>query len=387
MTRAAAIAVTLVLGVATPAVAHAQLRLRGDALASTASPTGLLVLQGSDTLRPWLSAEALVWTGAGDDDEADALAIAVWLHDPRGRASLRLGRQVMVVGALRPVHADGAVAQVRLPWRATLEAFGGLPVVPRFGPRAYDWLVGARVGQTLGPVRLGVAWMQRRDHGALDDHELALDTALTPDGPWDAALATAYDLIDPGLAELRLSTAWRRGAWRVELFGSQVSPSRLLPATSLFSVLGDVPAGRAGLSVRWRAAPRLDVWLGGGGTRLDDDVGLDASVRAQLRLDERGDGVLGVELRREGAPDGGWTGARATFRQGLGAGFGLASELELVRPDHQEHGTLWPWGLVAATWTSTGGWQLAGALEASASPSDVYRVDAMARLSRRWELP
>src|SRR5207247_1234843 len=118
----------------------------------------------------------------GDDAEADALTVAVQLRDPRGRASLRLGRQVMAVGALRPVQADGAYGLLRLPWSMTLESFGGLPVVPRFGPRAYDWLVGARVAQGLGPARLGVAWMQRREHGALDSHELGVDGALAPDG-------------------------------------------------------------------------------------------------------------------------------------------------------------------------------------------------------------
>src|ERR1700735_1556639 len=48
------------------------LRLRADALADTgadtrdgASPAGLVVLQAEDSMRPWVSAEGLVWTGAG----------------------------------------------------------------------------------------------------------------------------------------------------------------------------------------------------------------------------------------------------------------------------------------------------------------------------------
>jgi hypothetical protein len=384
-----ALALLVALGsVASVAPASADpLRLRGDALASAQAPAGLLVLQGGDTLRPWMSAEALVWLGAGDADEADALAIAVSLHDPRGRASLRLGRQVMAVGALRPVHADGALGLWRLPWRMTLESFGGLPVVPRFGPRAYDWLIGARVGQALGPASVGVAWMQRRDHGALDTHELGVDAQLAPEGPFDLGTSAAWDLIDPGLAEARLSAAWRARAWRLELWASHLSPSHLLPATSLFSVLGDVPSRRAGALVRWRAAPRLDLWLGGGSTRYDDDTGVDAEVRAQLRLDDAGAGTLGLELRRDGSADGGWSGVRLTGRVPIASGWAVASELELVRPDRQDRGALWPWGLVALSFRPARAWEAAAAIEASASPADVYRVDALARLSRSWELP
>ena len=381
-----AVALLVVLGTAATASAD-PLRLRGDALATAQAPTGLLVLQGDDTLRPWMSAEALVWLGAGDAAEADALTIAVFLHDPRGRASVRLGRQVMAVGALRPVHTDGAHALVRLPWRMTLESFGGLPVVPRFGPRAYDWLVGARVGQALGPASLGLAWMQRRDHGALDTHELGVDAQLAPEGPFDLGATAAWDLVSPGLAEARLSAAWRARAWRLEVWGSQLSPAHLLPATSLFSVLGDVRSLRAGALVRWRAAPRLDLWLGGGGTRHDDDTGVDADVRVQLRLDDAGDGALGLELRRDGGADGGWSGVRLTARVPVATGWAVASELELVRPDRQDRGALWPWGLVALSWHPARAWEAAAALEASASPEDVYRVDALARVSRSWELP
>ncbi len=385
MTRRLAMLVAVVsLAAAAPAAAE-PLRLRGDALASTRAPTGLLVLQADDRSRPWISAEALVWVGAGDEADADALAVSVWLKDPRGRATLRLGRQVFATGALRPVHADGAAGLVRLPWRTTIEAFGGVPVIPGLGPRGWDWVVGARVAQPLGPARIGVAWLRRLDGGSLDTHELGLDAAVAPDAPWDLAAGAAYDLVYPGLAELRLSAAGRMRGYRLELYGVHRSASHLLPATSLFSVLGDAPSERAGLQLRWRAAPRLDVWAAGGVRRLDRDVGADASLRALLRLDDAGDGAIGVELRRDGGPDGAWTGARLTFRQAIGPSWGVASELELVVSDSREQA--WPWGLVALTWLPARGWEVAGAAEASASPTDVYRIDVIARVSRAWELP
>jgi hypothetical protein len=47
---------------------------------------------------------------------------------------------------------------------------------------------------------------------------------------------------------------------------------------------------------------------------------------------------------------------------------------------------VWPWGLFALS-RSFGRWDAAAAVEASASPEYEHRVDAIARLSSRWELP
>jgi hypothetical protein len=387
-----ALGVLLALGAAAGPAAAEPLRLRGDALATAQSPTGLLVLEGDDRARPWLRAEGLVWVGTGDEDEADALVINVRLTDPGGRAVLRLGRQVVTSGGLRPLHLDGAHGLVRLPWGFGVEAFGGLPLAADAGPRAWDWVVGARLSRALGGGRVGLAWMQRRDHGALDAHELAVDASTSPTDNVDVAGGAALDLVDRdgvGLAEVQLSAAWRSGGRRLEIFAQHREPSRLLPATSLFTVLGDVPAQRMGLAGRWRAAPRLDLRAMLAVRVAGDETGLDASTDARLRLDDRGDGVLSLELRREFAPGGGWSGVRTTGRKGVGPRLGggrlaASAELELVVPDEPDgRGEVWPWGLVALSWRR-GPWELAGAVEASASPSDEYRVDGLFRLTRAW---
>ena len=46
---------------------------------------------------------------------------------------------------------------------------------------------------------------------------------------------------------------------RGELSLEHRSPTHLLPATSLFTVLGEVASDRAGAGLRWRAAPRLEL--------------------------------------------------------------------------------------------------------------------------------
>src|SRR5579859_3404936 len=94
-----ALAVVL-LALILPMPAAAQsLRLRADAFAQGQSdaqaPTGLLVLQGQDKIRPWITAEALVWGGGKPDATGDVLVLMLRLRDPHGYGELRAGRFVV----------------------------------------------------------------------------------------------------------------------------------------------------------------------------------------------------------------------------------------------------------------------------------------------------
>ncbi len=198
----------------------------------------------------------------------------------------------------------------------------------------------------------------------------------------------ALDLIDGGVpapALIELGAATRRGAVRGEVVATYRSPAHLVPATSLFSVLGDVPSTYGGARASWRAAPRLDVSGDAGVRVIDGDAAEHLVARTTLRLDDRGRGALIAELRRSGGD--GWTGARAAARVPVAAAWTLSTELELVIPDDARgRGTIWPWAMTAMTW-SRGVWDAAVALEASASSEERGRLDALCRLGRRWELP
>jgi hypothetical protein len=156
-----------------------------------------------------------------------------------------------------------------------------------------------------------------------------------------------------------------------------------LPATSLFSVLGDFPSQMIGSTVRWAAAPRLDVLASGAGQLVGGGLGMNAWVRSTLRLDDRGAGSLGIEVRRVDVSTARWTGFRAVGVQPLGRGFRLSSEIEIVVPDEPDgRGVAWPWGLLALGWRSTNGWEIAAAMEAASTPEHLYEVNALARVSR-----
>jgi hypothetical protein len=290
------------------------------------------------------------------------------------------------------VQIDGGWITGRTPWGSSLEVFGGAPVVPRFGARAYDWLVGARLAQSVFSWgKLGLSYVQRRDDGEISNEEVGVDLAAAPAHWFDFAARAAYVLTSPGIAEARVSAATRFEAWRVEVFAAQTSPSRLLPATSLFSVLGDFPSQTLGSTVKWKAAPRLDVLASGAAQAVGDELGYNASLRTLLRLDDRGAGSLGLELRRQDVSTAQWTGVHGTAMQPLGRGFRFSTEVEIAAPDQPDgHGSVWPWGLMALAWRpNTGwgqGWETAAAVEAASTPVHRYETNALIRLSRTLEI-
>ncbi len=142
-----------------------------------------------------------------------------------------------------------------------------------------------------------------------------------------------------------------------------------------------------GSALRWRAAPRLDLLATGAGQSVGGGLGVNVSWRASLRLDDRGDGNLGLEARRQDVSTAKWTGFRAIVAMPLGRGFRYSTEIEIVAPDHPDRrGVVWPWGLLALSWRSRSGWEVAGAVEASSTPVHRYEADALVRLSRTLDL-
>ena len=373
-------------------------RLRADAYGMTSapqSPVGLVVLQGVDRTRPWVDAEALIWAGAGErlgamgaaNPAADALVMLVRLHDPKNTMELRLGRQILAMGAIRPIHLDGAHGRLRIPIGTMFEAFGGVPTARGLGWGAYDWAAGGRVSQRLGENTVfGATYLHRRSRGDLAFEELGVDLATSPGRWFDLGFRAAYDLISPAVTEATASLGARIGKLRPELYGTHRSPAHLLPATSLFSALGDQPSDVAGLAVPWAAAPRLDVLPSILVRRAGGEVGGGGTVRAILRFDDAGNGSGVLEFRRESSGPDPWTGVRIAARVPLyRTVLFTATELELAVPDNPRgRGTAWPWALVALGCRPAARWEVSGAVEASATPTVRSQWNGMLRLTRTW---
>jgi len=388
--RAIAAAATSMLIFASANDASADaLRLRGDALTQSRSPVGLLVLRGEDRFHPWIDAETVAWLGVRDTPDAtgDVQTLTVRIRDPKGRGELRVGRFVFASGAVRPIHLDGARAYGRLPIGTALEVFGGAPVAPRLGSRMYDVAVGGRVSQSIGDwVSVGGAYVMRRKGGTAIDQEVGPDLTISPVRWLDFAGRMAFDLVSKGPADALGSLGAHSKDVRVEAFVTHRSPGRLLPSTSLFSVLGDVPATTSGGSVRWRIAPRLDLVGIAAAIATIEDLGGYWTGRASLALDDDWAGTVGFEVRRQEFGTARWTGARALSSVPLGSSLRAALELELVRPDDQRGGTrLWPWALAALAYRTRIGWDFGGAVEVVGTRDDRTELHALLRATYAFE--
>jgi hypothetical protein len=347
----------------------------------------LVVLQGQDRKYPWVDAEALVWAGARTDPTADVLTLALRLRAPHGVGELRLGRFVFSSGAIRPMPIDGASAIGRTPWGLSGEAFAGLPVVPRLATTGHDQVAGGRIAQGFASkATVGVSYMEQRLRGRMASQEIGADLAAVPIAALDLAARGAYDLVSLGVADALLSAATRLGSYRLEAFATHRSPSRLLPATSLFSVLGDYPSQVLGGAIRWDAAPRLDVWLSGGGQDIGGQLGGYGSLRATLRLDDRGAGSLGAEVKHQDVAGARWSGVRAILTQPLTAQLRVSTELEIATGETTTGSATWPWGLLALAWRPAR-WEASAAIEAGSSPRYQFEVNALLRVGRTFEFP
>ena len=370
--------------------------VRVDALVDTQGRSNFVV--SASGAAGAVSGEALIWAGATPDGPltANALTAAIAFHDSRNVADVRLGRFTYMTGAIRPVQLDGASVLVRSPWGTKVEAFGGAPVIPFWGPRDFDWIAGGRLSQSIASrVIVGVSYVQRRQGTDVAQEEVGTDLSAVPAKWLDLAARASFDLSSPGVKEAIATAAVRGGPFRFEVYAIDRSPSRLLPDTSLFSVFGDFPSQSIGANFHWKVAPRLDVWLSGAGQTVGGVYGGNGSARALLKLDDKGAGAIGVEVRRQDVSiaegdrlwrsTAKWTGVRLTATEPFLRTLRASTELELVVPDDQTKGSAWPWALVSLGWRPCKTWELGGGLQAASTPQYTFELAVLARLSLFWE--
>ena len=378
-------AIAITLAIAAAEASADPLRLRAEALASLQSPAGLLVLEADGKASATTNAEAVVWTA---DDRADVLVIALRARTKDGRVGGKVGRFVATLGALRPVHVDGLSGRARLPRGFDVEAYAGMPVVAfeqGMNERSWDWVAGGRVARRLGDYgSVGLALLEQRDGGQLATREVGFDTGLEINKHHDVGARFAYDVINFGIADVYGSVIRRKNKLRGELYGGYRSAAHLLPATSLFTVLGDTASARGGMMVSGKVAPRLELTGDVGLRGAAEELGAMVVLRARLALDDKFASALTGELRRDGVGDDAWTGARGAARIALPHSLTASTELELVVPDRDRgKGRWWPWALAALGW-ERGEWRAAAAVEASASAEYRHRVDLLLQVARLW---
>ena len=362
----------------------------GDLLLRGRPAEGLLVLRSGLRNSRFVDVDALVFIGASSAAwSGDVLSVSVLVREPHGLGQVRLGRFIIGGGAVGPVQMDGAELVLRPLPGSSLGLFAGLPVVPEFGSRSFDWLAGGRLGQTLWADRLGlgVSYVQRRDAGERDAEELGADASLHALSWLSLNALASWSLIAQGFSQLRAAALANVDPVQIELFAMQRIAARLLPATSLFSVISDTASTVAGGAADLRAFPRLNL----GGTLavegLGSDLGYRTSLRATLRLADEGPGKIGFEAMRRHRGADAYTGAALRVEVPINLTLTTHAIAELVRAEQPRGGVaLWPWVRVGASWALSSEWLLGAALGVQASPLYAHDVYALVRVGYRMEL-
>jgi hypothetical protein len=336
-------------------------------------------------LHPAVDAETVTWLGISDAPSpiGDVLTLSVRLRDASTGSEVRAGRLLVTMGAVRPLQLDGARGLLRAFGGTTVEAFGGFPVARRFDYATFDWATGGRIGQQVGDTfSTGLSYLQRRSDGRPADEEAGVDASFTPRRWLSAVGRASFDLVSRGPSDVLASIGAHDKDVRGELFTTYRSPGRLLPSTSLFSVLGDFASTNVGATTRWRAFPRLELVATGSAQFQASDVGGQGLGRATLALDDGWAGTLGVEGRRVDVGNARWSGARVVASVPVSRLVRLGTELELVVPDRPRgRPPMWPWALGALSYRFARAWDVAAAVEASSGPLERSTLTGLTRLS------
>lgn len=176
------------------------------------------------------------------------------------RLMLRLGRQLVFGGAAHALPLDGASLTLRIIGRVYVNAWGGVPVTPRFATHLGDAAAGARLfWRPTVETELGASFAEIVDGGRQARQDLGVDARWRPGH--GAIVLTGYALLS--LLELRLAEGDAAVRWQptasFEAWADyrRTSPDLFLPRGSILAVFSQETRDEAGANLYWRARSRL----------------------------------------------------------------------------------------------------------------------------------
>lgn len=179
------------------------------------------------------------------------------------RVSVRLGRQFLSDGAARGLQLDGGQASALLFKGLGVEAYGGVPVLPRLDYDKGNAITGGRVFYRLGfDAELSASVLYALEHSDVAREDVAFDAwwhllpALTVGGDLQWSLVAARTEEAKGLVQ------WQP-LKEVQLTAdaARTAPDLFLPRTSIFSVFSEEHRDQLGGEVAVRIGPRLSAFL------------------------------------------------------------------------------------------------------------------------------
>jgi hypothetical protein len=339
--------------------------------------------------------------GTTGDANGDVLAAFVKARFLKRRLTVRLGREMVAMGASRFLQIDGGDLALRLPAGFGLSAYVGSPVSQRFqsrsGPQSWnpaggDLAYGGRASWSLvlpgvggRGLDVGAFAAMVTDGGETARQDVGADFRLQPAGNLTLSGYGVYSLEAERVAEGTALLTWTP-ARRVRITADYrfSAPDLMLPRTSILSVFADSDRSDLGGGVTYELTRTFDVGLDAhvllepGEAEGDTNTGYEARLRGGWT---RGPTSLGAELSALDSLDNGYVAFRAYGRHEIGRLFGAADLIgHLLRePVNGED--------VAVTGTLTGGMRLGGgwtaavAGRAGMNPFFEQQYDAMVKLA------
>jgi hypothetical protein len=272
--------------------------------------------------------------------DGDVQTASVSYH--QGPGLFRLGRQQFVGGAARFSRFDGALLSATLGAGFTVQAYGGLTVLPRWNqrlsyyhlgseadsllrnPDAFEqprrsgnWLTGGRLAYGSRRLSAAASFHEQREQGALGHRNLGLDLRGSPAQELTAAVSAILDTDAGRLADTRAWLDFTPAAW---LTGSveylHTEPALWLSRQSVLSVFSSDRFDELGGSAKVRVLPSISL-EGLAFATLYDDHRPGGRGEATARFTPDAFTLVRLSYARVQAPDNGYHSLRSSIARRL----------------------------------------------------------------------
>ena len=297
------------------------------------------------------------------------------------RLSLRIGRQLVVGGAVRATSIDGLATELMI-WRGIgLSAYGGVPVVARFAVARGDAIVGGRAFWRKSiDTEVGISFIELLDHGYTSRQDLGVDARYAIGPVWTFNGSAVWSLVASRLAEGELTARWEpRLNLQFLATYRRTAPDLFISRASIFSVFAEEHRDETGGGVFWKPQRWMALYADARLLWLDAGSGLDATGRATFNI---GVTTLGGELRRFTEPVNGYSQARVWVVRPLSRTLLLTGDLSGYLFNHSINSIPRSFSATgSATYLFASGWRAALSGIFGDTPFYSHRLEVIARLS------
>ena len=215
------------------------------------------------------------------------------------RIEVRLGRQMVLGGVARFTHLDGGSLKFNL-WRGfSLQAFGGVPTLVRFGVKIGDASAGGRLSYRFDHnSEVGASFIHVHDKGRAARQDFGIDARTQPHRMIALSGLLVLSLLERQIAEADLGATVQPTRWlTARLDYRHDVPSLWIPRSSLFSVFSDTTRDEVGGELELRLPRVLTMRIDYHVVKEDAGFGRRGGMRFTMTPGAPGRGQIGLEAR------------------------------------------------------------------------------------------